>query len=308
MSVEGKLADAMELCQSILDDIELSRVPLTQIALRTSRLARIVGRVEEQGIFQYESSGYPENSFQLLKRVGRTYHQKDTKKPDGGTSEYGYRDSIDQLEVNLQAYQNNVNNAAHPFERNNFLAAINKFSGRISSRRSYIHAFVAEVYYELKFSSVAYDVFDRTRESVDKAVGAVVPEAVKKFTAIYENLGSSNTEDWSNAVHSCRRILQDTADAIYPARDDKIINPGPKQKTVKLGPDNYINRLVAYVEENSESARFNEIVGSHMKYLGERLDAIFAAAQKGSHDVIASQDEADRYVIYTYLVVGDILK
>lgn len=45
-----------------------------------------------------------------------------------------------------------------------------------------------------------------------------------------------------------------------------------------------------------------------MKYLGERLDSIFQAAQKGSHDVISSQDEADRYVIYTYLVVGDILQ
>ncbi|WP_228144237.1 hypothetical protein [Acinetobacter baumannii] len=44
-----------------------------------------------------------------------------------------------------------------------------------------------------------------------------------------------------------------------------------------------------------------------MKYLGERLDAIFQAAQKGSHDIISSREEADRYVIYTYLVIGDIL-
>ena len=45
-----------------------------------------------------------------------------------------------------------------------------------------------------------------------------------------------------------------------------------------------------------------------MKYLGERLDSIFQASQKGSHDMISSQNEADRYVIYTYLVIGDILK
>lgn len=82
---------------------------------------------------------------------------------------------------------------------------------------------------------------------------------------------------------------------------------GNKPRTIKLGPDNYINRLIAYVEENTDSKRFEEIVGSHMKYLGERLDAIFQAAQKGSHDVISTREEADRYVIYTYLVVGDIL-
>lgn len=31
------------------------------------------------------------------------------------------------------------------------------------------------------------------------------------------------------------------------------------------------------------------------------------SAQKGSHETIFSKEEADRYVIYTYLIVGDIL-
>lgn len=35
--------------------------------------------------------------------------------------------------------------------------------------------------------------------------------------------------------------------------------------------------------------------------------SMFKAAQKGSHDTIVSREEADRYVIYTYLIVGDIL-
>ena len=41
--------------------------------------------------------------------------------------------------------------------------------------------------------------------------------------------------------------------------------------------------------------------------MGDRLDSIFHASQKGSHDVILTKDEADRYVIYTYMIVGDIL-
>jgi hypothetical protein len=47
-------------------------------------------------------------------------------------------------------------------------------------------------------------------------------------------------------------------------------------------------------------------VGSHLKFLGDRLDAVFHAAQKGSHAAV-SHDEANRYVIYTYMLVGDIL-
>ena len=37
-----------------------------------------------------------------------------------------------------------------------------------------------------------------------------------------------------------------------------------------------------------------------------RLDSIFRAVQKGSHAIV-TQEEADRYVVYTYLVTGDIL-
>lgn len=95
---------------------------------------------------------------------------------------------------------------------------------------------------------------------------------------------------------------------IYPAREDKTINlDNDKTKIIKLGVDNYINRIIAYVDEQSDSKRFEEIVGSQMKYLGERLDTIFKAAQKGSHDIITSRQEADHYVIYTYLIVGDLL-
>ena len=97
------------------------------------------------------------------------------------------------------------------------------------------------------------------------------------------------------------------ADAIYPAREDKVIDLDGKKKTIKLGPDNYINRLVAFIEENSSSDRYQEIVGSHLSFIGDRLDSVFKAAQKGSHAKILSKKEADRYVVYTYLLVGDIL-
>lgn len=193
-------------------------------------------------------------------------------------------------------------------ERDSLRKIISNKSKFIARRRAFIHEYVSSVYYEIKYSSISNEIFTRIRTRVDESVGSLIPDSVQKFSAVYENLQSENSEDWSNAVHSCRRILQDTADALYPAREPKIIKKNGKEQKISLGPDNYINRLIAYVEDNSKSKRFEEIVGSHVKYLGERLDSIFQAAQKGSHDVISSQNEADRYVIYTYLVVGDILQ
>lgn len=178
---------------------------------------------------------------------------------------------------------------------------------RLASRRELIYSYALKRNHELRFSGIADDIFSRIRERVDDRIGEKIPIAVQKFSAVYENLLSDNTEDWSNAVHSCRRILQDMADAVYPAREDKVVNTNGKPKIIKLGPENYVNRIIAFLEENSHSQRFIEIVGSHLSFMGERLDSIFRSAQKGSHSVIVSREEADRYIVYTYMIVGDVL-
>ena len=327
----GALKEALVLSEKILEELEMSSAPLAQIALKCSRLARLTGDVDRQQIMLYEASGYPGGPtgisaevWKLAKLAKRTY----TKKVKGDVKEFARVQSLEQLEIEMQAAKENMVAAkdadvsiasANPsqfvfkplgnsLERAKLLEIISENVRVLAQRRAYLYDFVSQIYYELKFSDVASNIFDRTRSKVDAKIGEVIPGALRKFSAVYENLLSENDEDWANAVHSCRRILQDTADGVYPAREDKIMDAGGRRKEIKLGADNYINRLIAYVEENSNSSRFNEIVGSHMRYLGERLDSIFQAAQKGSHHMISSQDEADRYVIYTYLVIGDILQ
>lgn len=48
-------------------------------------------------------------------------------------------------------------------------------------------------------------------------------------------------------------------------------------------------------------------MGSQLSFLGDRLSALVDAANKGTHDKVISREEADRYVVYTYLIVGDVL-
>ncbi|PFD55851.1 hypothetical protein CN274_24865 [Bacillus thuringiensis] len=130
------------------------------------------------------------------------------------------------------------------------------------------------------------------------------PEAIQKFISVYENLKSDNDEDWANAVHTCRRIIKDVADSLYPPSNEPIQLPGGK--TRKIGEDQYINRLIQYIDSKSTSEKFSAIVGSHLKFIGERLDGVHEAANKGTHAEV-TLDEAERYIIYTYLVIGDIL-
>jgi hypothetical protein len=170
-----------------------------------------------------------------------------------------------------------------------------------------IYRYAERQYYELKYSGIAADVFTRVRERADKLIGSIVPDSVKRLSAIYDNLQSESAEDWSNAVHGCRRVLQDLANQIFPAQvEPRRRVSGAKTITIDLGPENYVNRIVAFVEDSAESKRFQEIVGSHLSFLGNRLDSVVKAANKGTHATV-SKEEADRCVIYTYLLVGDIL-
>jgi hypothetical protein len=326
------LREALALSDEILRNLELSEIPLANVALKTSRLARLLNDLSHQKIMEYEASGYPttpggvpSEAFQLAVQAGREFQQKDAKTEE--VKSYIFRTSIEALEQDVQSFEvalaaardpdvsiSSANPHQHVYnpsgnhqERRALRTTAASARERLSSRRSFIYSYVLKRHHELKFSGIADDIFSRIRETVDTSIGAKVPEAAQMLTAVYDNLQSDNSEDWSNAVHSCRRILQALADAIYPAAEDKTAQINGKPKTVKLGADNYVNRLVAFLEERTDSERFQEIVGSHLGFMGERLDSVFRAAQKGSHSTIVSQAEADRYVVYTYLIVGDIL-
>jgi hypothetical protein len=323
------MEEALSLSGEIIADIELSRVPLANAALKSGRLARLLNQYDDQKIFSFEVSGYPSTPdgvhpevWRLALLAGRVRATRDpnTKKD----SESAYMESIERLEstveaskIALQAAQDrdvsissaNPNQTVftpigNSNERLNLRTAISNATDKLASRREFIYGFATRRHYELKFSSIAQDVFSSVRDAVDRDIGDLVPSAVQKFSAVHENLRSDNPEDWSNAVHSCRRILQDLADAVYPSETPKRLSS--KGKEINVGPDAYINRLVCFAEDNSGSERFSELVGSHLGFLGDRLDAIFQAAQKGSHSVVG-QVEANRYVVYTYMVAGDIL-
>lgn len=328
------LAEAFSLSTEILQNIEKSEMPLADIALKTSRLARLLNDIDYEKVMQLEVSGYPSSPegimppdlWRLALLANRGYKQKEYA--TGEIKQYAYVKPIGSFEqtitiatTDLQAahdpdisiassnpYQTVTPSPGNAFERMGIRNRLSTATTRLANSRSLIYSYVLRRHTELAFSGISDDIFSRTRSRVDNAIGQLIPESVQRFSSAYNNLQSENPEDWSNAVHSCRRILQDLADKLFPAREDKIIQiAGGKSKSIKLGQDNYINRLIAFIEEKSSSEKFQSVVGSELAFIGNRLDSIFLASQKGSHSVITSKEEADRYVVYTYLIIGDIL-
>lgn len=326
------MREALELSDEILKNIELSEIPLTNIALKACRLARLLNDFEHQKIFEYEAGGYPnspngvsEETYRIAKIAQRDYEVCDQY--TRVTTQHIYLESIEQLEKEIEVSNNALLAAKDPdvaiksanpnqyvlsplgnkIERDQIKNERLRSQHILSKRKAFLYSYISRKNHELKFSGITDDIFTRIRDGVDASIGNYVPEAVQKLSAVYDGLLSDNPENWSNSVHSCRRILQDLADVLFPAQEDITIKINGRDKVIKLGKDNYINRLIQFIESKSDSERFNEIVGSHLGFMGERLDSVFQAAQKGSHDNIVTRQEADRYVVYTYLIVGDIL-
>jgi AbiTii len=325
------MAEALALTAEILANLELGQLPLSNIALKTSRVARLLNDFDMLKILEYEISGYPTTAsgvapevWKLAQKAGRGFVQ--TQIITKQKSERIYLESIDSLEDTIRTTEAALAAARDPenprpgrmfmgtelapgnsVERGVRLSASQQAAQRLASRRNLIYQYAQRKHYELKFSGIADDVFSRTRERVDATIGEVLPDAVRRFTAVYDNLRSENPEDWSNAVHSCRRILTDLADAVFlPTNEPREVKTESGVRSVKLGKENYINRILAFVEDRSSSERFQDVVGSHINFVAKRIESIVLAVNKGTHDVV-TKEEAERYVVYTYLLVGDIL-
>ena len=151
----------------------------------------------------------------------------------------------------------------------------------------------------LKFGGIIETIFEDTKKLVDSKLVDVCPDAIEKFTSTYERLKETNPESWAQAVTTCRRILKDFADAIYPPKDTPVNGR-------KVGEDEYINRLWAFASEKSKSDTNKELIQSEVEYIGRRIDSLYDLTCKGTHAEI-SKDEAERAIIRTYLLIGDLI-
>jgi len=321
-----RMIEALNLSEEILKNFELNEIPMQNIILKCLRLARLLNDIENLEWIKYEANGYEKNregyltakSWQATLSSGRRYYEKIGEE----VKEFAFTETIGVMEALVSASRQRMEIARDPNisvasnssinpslprgnsnERMSIIKTIKNYTEKIEKVRSKLYEYIVNVNYELKFSNLTEDIFTRKRNYVDNALSSICPEAIQKFVSVYENLKSDNKEDWANAIHSCRRILKEVADHLYPSSDEPVV---VNKKPINIGKEQYINRLMLYVESKSSSESYNSIVGSHLKYLGERLDSVYNATNKGTHAEV-SHTESERYIIYTYLLVGDVI-
>ena len=328
----ARIKECSELSAEILKNFELSEMPVSNIILKCLRLCRLLGDEEGILLFTFESSGYPStptkgmtsDAWRIAKIAGRRYFNKE--KDNSGKikeTEYAKVTLIAEFEEMIASQKIRLAAAIDPdvsissanpsqvvyaptgnaVERNGIVTSIQDAQKSLQQIKGCLYDYVLTIYNKLYYGNVIEDTFTRSRLEVNDKLSLLCPQAIGKFVAVYDNMDSENPEDWANAVHTCRRILLDLADALYPAQKEPLVIDG---KQIKVGHDQYINRLVQFISSKAGSKTYAEIVGADLSSIGKRLDTINDAVCKGTHAEI-TKDEASRYIIHTYLLISDII-
>lgn len=163
---------------------------------------------------------------------------------------------------------------------------------------AYDHA--TKLYKTYTFGDIPSIQFDIIRNQVDDLLLDICPDAIEKFMSAYERLSSRSEEDWSLALTATRRVIKAVADVLYPPTDLEINGR-------KLGKEQYINRLWAFLDLHVPKGSDQDLTKAHINYLGSFIERLNKKASKGVHTKVKYK-ETVRTVLYTYLTLGDILE
>lgn len=326
MNIDNKQIkeEALHLAEETLADIELSRLPMTNIALKASRLARLVNDFDLEKIFEYESSGYPMKKDGIEPHIWKLGIKADRISLNLENKEVMSCYSLTTIENRIiankialeQAQDRDVSiTSANPkqflsppptnaAERKTRLQNIDSNSNLLAERTRFIYSNVKKIYMDLKFSSLTESIWLKMKDKIDSYISEIIPDETQKLTAIYDSLNDDNPEKWSTALTTCRRMLKAVADKLYPPSDEPI-KKGKQE--IKIGEEQFVNRLICYIEQNSTHETLDKITNANLEYIGKRLDNIINESCKGTHASV-EKEEAERCFMHVYMLIGDILE
>jgi hypothetical protein len=190
-------------------------------------------------------------------------------------------------------------------QRNALINGITHKKALLTKIKNTGYDYVLNINLQLKFENITESVFQRTKERVDKKLSEICPTAMKKFVAAYERLKSPNPEEWSQALSSCRNILKDFADYVFPAASTPYMCRDGRSLAVTN--DKYKNRLLAFIDTQYTGNR-RKLLMTRLADLESRVHSLNDILSQGTHaeEGLDSVD-VNICVIDTYLLIGSLL-
>ena len=290
-----KTDEAIKIAEQIKKDVQKGNTTISQIIRQYYNLALLIGKNNEAKWAGEELDGYKNiKDVPDYRKIIPTTAKNVCAFILDNCEKLEYKSKSNKLFYEYHCYSNNQITTGTIGVQPEGLSDIVKI---IYNR---VYKETTNILFDLKFGGIIETIFEDTKKLVDSKLVDVCPDAIEKFTSAYERLKETNPESWAQAVTTCRRIFKDFADAIYPPKDTLV-------KGRKVGEYEYINRLWAFASENAKSNTNKELIQSEVDYIGRRIDSLYDLTCKGTHAEI-SKDEAERVIIRTYLLIGDLIK
>jgi hypothetical protein len=148
-------------------------------------------------------------------------------------------------------------------------------------------------------SETLVDHLDGVADQVLLRLSDIAPPLPDMLYSAFQRLEHLETsEDLAQASLTCRRILENLADVVYPPRKE-LVNGR------RVGDKEYRNRLWAYISD-CLSSREKELLLAELNDIGGRVDKLYDLSNKGIHDKV-SLSEARRLLLGEVILLYDIL-
>lgn len=180
---------------------------------------------------------------------------------------------------------------------------IKNYRSLLSKIKNSVYNYVLNINLQLRFETVTESIFQNTKVVVDKKLADVCPSAMKKFVAAYNRLDSDNPEEWSQAMSSCRNVLKEFADYVFPAQKENYRKKNGEELVVS--DDKYKNRLLAFIDKSTSGDK-GKFLASRVADLEIRIHTLNDLLSKGTHVGLDLQD-VRICVLDAYLLIGSLI-
>lgn len=301
----NKSSHILILASELLDDIELSKLPAEALILKASRLARLTGTDEIRQWLSLELGGYYGKdpvSEKYMSMTGRWIDRNEGTGYWGPLSQQEAKIEAQKIKLSLMKTPDTSADVALIVVRETHKAMsqtanrISTYSGIRSRVLAILHNFVSSIYYEKTFENLSETIFEKYRSNIDNMISESCSEVIEKIPSVMDRLQTGNQEAISQALNTCRRILEAFADAIQPPLEEAYEKGGKK---ISLDASKHQNRLNYFIEKNCNSASRN-------KRLRQNLANLFDRVSNGIHNDVSTV-EAEALFLNTYLYLGEVL-
>jgi hypothetical protein len=305
MATKSEAEHILELSSELLDDMELSRLPADKLLFKANRLARLAGSEDIKKWLTYELQGYNSSEPISLRYMGLTGRWTNYEKKEGFWGPLAQQEAtIETNKARIEATKLTSLSgewalavSADAARTHGALSSvILQLSGIRSRVLGLLHTFVTSVYYERQFADVAERTFEGYKRDVDALIAEKAGGVLTKMPAVVARLKEGDDEAISQALVTCRRILEAFADAIFPPRDDTFELGGNQ---LKLDASKHQNRINVYISLRTESS-------SRRARLRQNLGNLFDRVSTGVHSDVTAE-EAYSLFLNVYLFLGEVL-